>query len=275
MNAFHRFINKDFKPHLLIKFNSLGKTIMKMAKNFTLIAALTLAFASLARAEEATPAAEAKPDNEVSFNAAVVSDYRYRGVSQTRLRPALQGGADYVNNPTGFYAGTWLSTIKWVKDGGGDGDVEWDLYAGKRGAITDTISYDVGGLYYYYPSNKLSTSANTFELYGQISFGPASLKYSQSTTNLFGTADSKNSGYIDAQLNQEVADGYILNVHVGRQNVKNNGAASYTDYKVGVTKDFGVVSVALAAVYADTEAYVGNGKNLGKTGAVLTISKTF
>ncbi|WP_179675896.1 TorF family putative porin [Duganella sp. 1224] len=248
---------------------------MKMSRNFTLIAALTLAFASMARAEEAAPAPEAKPDNEVSFNAAVVSDYRYRGVSQTRLKPALQGGADYVNNPTGLYAGTWLSTIKWVKDGGGDGEVEWDLYAGKRGAITDLISYDVGGLYYYYPSNKLHPSANTFELYGQISIGPASLKYSQSTTNLFGFADSKNSGYVDAQLNQEISDGYILNLHVGRQNVKNNGASSYTDYKVGVTKDFGVVSVALAAVYADTEAYVGRGKNLGKTGAVLTISKTF
>ena len=248
---------------------------MKIVRNFTLITALSLAFASMARAEEAAPAPEAKPDNEVSYNAAVVSDYRYRGVSQTRLKPALQGGADYVNNPTGFYAGTWLSTIKWVKDGGGDGDVEWDLYAGKRGAITDLISYDVGGLYYYYPSNKLHPSANTFELYGQITVGPASLKYSQSTTNLFGFADSKNSGYVDAQLNQEVADGYILNVHVGRQNVKNNGASSYTDYKVGVTKDFGVVSVALAAVYADTEAYVGKGKNLGKTGAVLTISKTF
>jgi hypothetical protein len=62
---------------------------------------------------------------------------------------------------------------------------------------------------------------------------------------------------------------------VGHQNVKNNGAASYTDYKLGVTKDFGVVSVALAAVYADTDAYTGKGKNLGKTGAVLTISKTF
>jgi uncharacterized protein (TIGR02001 family) len=268
-------LNKDFKPHLLIKFNSLGKTIMKMSQNFALIAALTLAFASMARAEEATPAPEAKPDNEISYNAAVVSDYRYRGVSQTRLKPALQGGADYVNNPTGLYAGTWLSTIKWVKDGGGDGQVEWDLYAGKRGEITSDITYDVGGLYYYYPSNKLSTNANTFELYGQISAGPFSVKYSQSTSNLFGTADSKNSGYLDAQFNNDVYDGYILNLHVGHQNVKNNGALSYTDYKVGVTKDFGVVSVALAAVYANTEAYVGNGKNLGKTGAVLTISKTF
>jgi uncharacterized protein (TIGR02001 family) len=250
-------------------------------KNLPLIAALTLAFASMsavtAQAQEAAPpAAEAVPDNQFSYNLAVTSDYRYRGVSQTRLKPALQGGADYVNNPTGFYAGTWLSTIKWTKDAGGDGDVEWDLYAGKKGEIVKDISYDVGGLYYYYPSNGLHPSANTFELYGQISAGPFSLKYSHSTTNLFGFVDSKNSGYVDGQFNYDVYDGYNLNLHVGHQNVKNNGAASYTDYKVGVTKDFGVVTVALAAIYADTDAYVGrDGKNLGKTGAVLTISKTF
>ncbi|MBV6324235.1 TorF family putative porin [Duganella violaceipulchra] len=252
-----------------------------LSKNFTLIAALTLAFASMsagmARAEDAAPAAEAKPDNEVSFNAAVVSDYRYRGVSQTRLKPALQGGADYTNNPTGLYAGTWLSTIKWIKDTpGGDGDVEWDLYAGKRGEIVKDVTYDVGGLYYFYPSNGLHPSANTFELYGQIGYGPVTLKYSQSTTNLFGFADSKNSGYVDASGNFDLVDGYVLNVHAGHQNVKHNGASSYTDYKLGVTKDFGVVTVALAAVYADTKAYVGpDGKNLAKTGAVLTISKTF
>jgi len=251
-----------------------------LTKNLTLAAALTLAFASmsasLAHAEEATPAPEVKPDNEVSYNAAIVSDYRYRGVSQTRLKPALQGGADYTNNPTGLYAGTWLSTIKWTKDAGGDGDVEWDLYAGKRGEIVKDLAYDVGGLYYFYPSNGLHPSANTFELYGQLSYGPFSIKYSQSTTNLFGFADSKNSGYVDGQFNYDVYDAWMLNAHLGHQNVKHNGASSYTDYKLGVTKDFGVVTVALAAVYADTKAYVGpDGKNLAKTGAVLTISKTF
>jgi hypothetical protein len=49
-----------------------------------------------------------------------------------RLDPALQGGADYTHNPTGLYAGTWLSTIKWTKDAGGSGDVEWDIYFGKK-----------------------------------------------------------------------------------------------------------------------------------------------
>ena len=89
-------------------------------KNLILSTAIFAAFAGgSARAEDSAPAA--KPDNETSFNAAVVSDYRYRGISQTRLKPALQSGFDYTNNPTGLYAGTWLSTIKWTRDAGGDG----------------------------------------------------------------------------------------------------------------------------------------------------------
>ena len=247
-----------------------------MTKHLTLAAAITLAMASLgagvARAQDA-PAA--KPDNEVSFNAALTTDYRYRGYSQTRLKPAVQGGADYVHNPSGFYAGTWLSTIKWVKDAGGDASVEWDIYGGKRGDIGGGFSYDVGGLYYFYPSNDLNPSANTFELYGAVGYGPFSLKYSHSTTNLFGFTDSKNSGYVDAAMNQEIQDGYILNLHLGHQKVNHNSAASYYDWKVGVTKDFGVATVSLAAIKANTNAYFSRGKNLAKTGAVLTVTKTF
>jgi len=242
-----------------------------------LAAVITLALASLG-AVSTVQAQAAKPDNEVSFNAAVTTDYRYRGISQSRLKPALQGGADYVNNPSGFYAGTWVSTIKWVKDAGGDGDIEWDLYGGKKGELAPGVSYDVGGLYYFYPSNALATSANTFELYGQVGYGPGYIKYSHSTTNLFGTSNSKNSGYLDIGANLDIGTGLLLNLHVGHQGVKNNGAFAYTDYKIGVTKDFGICTVALAAIYADTKAYVSpspSSKNLARTGAVLTVSKTF
>jgi uncharacterized protein (TIGR02001 family) len=219
---------------------------------------------------------EATPDNVISYNVGVVSDYRFRGISQSRTDPALQGGIDYTHTPSGFYAGTWLSTIKWVNDGGGSGDVEVDLYGGKRGEIVKDVSYDVGGLYYVYPSNGLSTNANTFELYGQLGYGPAYIKYSHALTNTFGFADSKNSGYVDVGVNQDVYDGYMLNLHAGRQNVKNNGYASYNDYKIGVTKDFGIVTVSLAVIKADTSAYMApSGKSLAKTGAVLTVSKTF
>jgi uncharacterized protein (TIGR02001 family) len=221
-------------------------------------------------------AEEQQPDNEVSFNAAVASDYRYRGISQSRLDPALQGGADYTNNPTGLYVGTWLSSIKWIKDAGGHDNVEWDIYGGKRGNITDAITYDVGGLYYFYPSNSLPTNANTFELYGQLGYGPAYIKYSHSLTNLFGTPDSKGSGYLDIGANVDVGNGFTLNLHVGRQEVRHNDSLSYTDYKIGVTKDLGVCSVALAYYKANTSAYLSpDSKNLGKSGAVLLVSKTF
>jgi uncharacterized protein (TIGR02001 family) len=220
-------------------------------------------------------AAEEQAEHSVSYNAAVVTDYRYRGLSQSRRDPALQGGADYTHNPSGLYAGTWLSSIKWTKDLGGDGNVEWDLYGGKRGEL-GAVSYDVGGLYYYYPSNGLRPNANTFELYGQLGYGPVFVKYSHATTNLFGTPDSKQSGYLDIFANVPISYGLVLNLHAGRQRVRHNGNLSYTDYKVGLTKDFGIASVTLVAIRADTEAYLSpTGRNLGKTSAVLAVTKTF
>jgi len=241
-----------------------------MNKLFLAAAIATTFLGSVAHAEDA------KPDNEVSYNVSVVSDYRYRGISQTTLDPALQGGADYVNNPTGLYAGTWLSTIKWITDQGGSSHAEWDLYAGKRGDIAKDVSYDVGVLTYVYASNDLPTSANTTELYGQLSFGPAYAKYSYSLTNLFGFADSKGSGYVDLGANVDVGNGYTINLHAGHQTVANNSAFSYSDWKIGVTKDFTVVTGSIAAIGTDTHNYVSaDGNNLGKTALILSIAKTF
>lgn len=231
-------------------------------------------------------AEDAKPENEVSFNIAGVSDYRYRGLSQTRMKPALQGGADYVNNPSGFYAGTWLSSIKWTKDAGGSGDVEVDLYAGKRGELVKDVSYDVGVLSYVYPSNGLGSlagfaNANTTEVYGQVGYGPAYVKYSHSATNLFGFVDSKNSGYLDIGANFEVAPGYTLGLHYGHQSVKNNSTYAYDDWKIGVTKEFGGVIFGLAAIGTNAEKAlytttpINGGKFLGKTSVILSAVKTF
>jgi uncharacterized protein (TIGR02001 family) len=256
----------------------------KLNTNLTLAAALTLAMATLGGAAHAADAPVAQPDHVVAYNVALTSDYRFRGISQSRTEPALQGGVDYTNSPTGLYAGTWLSTIKIIKDtpttsgnGFGDGNIEWDIYGGKRGEIVKDVSYDIGGLGYIYPSNKLDTNANTFELYGQVGYGPAYVKYSHTLTDAFGFADSKNSGYVDVGVNYDVYQGYTLNLHAGHQKFKNNSASNYSDYKIGVTKDFGIAIVALAVIKADTDTplWTPNGKNIAKTGAVLTVSKTF
>ena len=219
---------------------------------------------------------------ELSFNVGATTDYRYRGISQSRLNPALQGGLDFSQG--GFYLGAWASTIKWIKDAGGDANVEIDLYGGYKGELSPGIGYDVGVLTYQYPSNKLATSANTTEVYGALSFGPATLKYSHSVTNLFGFPDSKNSGYLDLSAGFEVGGGVTLTPHLGYQKISNNGDYSYTDYSLTVSKEVapgltlsGAVVGASTKTLAGTKAYASpaNGKDLGKAGVVLGLKYAF
>jgi uncharacterized protein (TIGR02001 family) len=211
---------------------------------------------------------------DVAFNASVVTDYRYRGISQTRLKPAVQGGADF--SAGAFYLGGWASTIKWIKDGGGGANVELDLYGGYKFELAKDLVLDVGVLGYIYPSHDLAVSPNTTEIYGALTYGPVTAKYSHSTTNLFGFSNSKGSGYLDLSATFELA-GFTVTPHIGRQTVKNNGAATYTDVSVTVGKEV-AKGVVLSAMLVDTNtaAYIGGGgKDLGKAGLVLSLKANF
>jgi len=229
----------------------------------------------------AVPAVSSAQDSPLSFNVGLTTDYRYRGISQSRLKPALQGGVDYAL-PAGFYVGAWGSTIKWIKDiPGGDAGVEIDIYGGYKGEITKELAYDVGVLTYQYPSNRLAPTANTTEVYGALSFGPATLKLSHALTNTFGNTDSKNSFYVDASASFDVGAGVSLTPHVGYQKIKgpNSGPGTYTDYSLTAAKDFSgfVVSAAVVGTDADKNFYSSpvDGKELGKAGLVLGVKKSF
>ena len=213
--------------------------------------------------------------DELSFNVGAVSDYRYRGISQTRLKPALQGGIDYAA-PSGFYVGSWASTIQWIKDAGGKSDVEIDVYGGYKAELTPGLILDFGLLQYVYPGNRLNPSANTLEAYGAATWGPVTAKYSHSTTNLFGFADSRNSGYLDLTASFDLGQGLSLAPHVGHQTVMRNAAASYTDYSLTLARDFSGLVVSGGVVGTDAKGYAGpNGKDLGKTSLVLGLKKSF
>jgi len=271
----------------------------KEARRAALAAAAILAISGAAHAQStdtvaraepvaATAAATAStPASPVTFNAALTSDYRYRGISQTRLQPALQGGIDYVH-AAGWYVGAWASTIKFAKDAGGDGDVEIDLYAGKRGEIAvglaSGLTYDIGALRYLYPDNGLGqvagfANAHTTEVYAQLGYGPAYVKYSHSTTNLFGFVDSEGSGYLDIGGNLDAGNGFTVQLHAGHQRVEHNAAADYTDWKIGVSRSFALATVAVAYVgtNASKSAYASpkNGKFTGRDALQLTLSRTF
>lgn len=241
-----------------------------MKKSLTALAAL-LALGTLPSAAFA----------DLAFNVGAVSDYRYRGISQSRLQPALQGGVDWSMN--GFYAGAWASTIRWVQDFGGSGDIEIDGYGGYKGDIVkDSLSYDVGVLTYFYPANKLNPSANTTEIYGALTFGPATVKYSHALTNTFGNVDSKNSGYLDVSASFDVGGGVMVAPHIGYQRISgpNSGPGSYYDFSLTLSKDFNgfVPSVAVIGNRSIDALFYSspyNGKQLGKTTVVVGAKYNF
>ena len=268
----------------------------KMSKKTLALAALTLVSGAVF--------AQAAPETTLTFNAGVVTDYRYRGITQSRNEAAVQGGVDYAHK-SGFYVGAWASTIKWIADNsyvantrgsrtGTDitGNVELDVYGGYKFDLAKDVTLDVGFLRYQYLGNNLEATrtnvnagqynnANTNEVYTAITMGPITAKYSYSLGDLFGYIDSKGSGYFDLSANFEVIPTWTVTPHFGRQTV--TAAiynASYNDMSLTVTKDLGKGLSASLGYYgtnAETSTYSSafDAKFLGERGAVLGVKYNF
>jgi uncharacterized protein (TIGR02001 family) len=266
----------------------------------TIIASAVIAVLSvpaIAVAEEAAPAA-----SPVTGNFTIASEYLYRGIAQTRGKPAFQGGFDYAH-PIGFYVGTWGSNISWISDAvaGASSSLEVDVYGGYKGTA-GPIGYDVGILTYNYPGSGKPTGnarPDTTEVYGAVTWNFLTVKYSHSTTSLFGWtkpdgSKTKGSGYLEVNAAFDLGNGFGVSGHAGHQSVKGLSDASYTDVKVGATKDLGIGVVGLAvsatnakdncsgsaaASASDVYCFVMNdgssAYSSGKTRLLLTFGKTF
>ena len=226
---------------------------------------LALLATSSAAFAQTAPAAPEVP--EITYNVGVVSQYRYRGIAQTKGDPALQGGVDYAN-ANGFYLGTWASTIKWIKDAsngtagtsaGAKGPIELDIYGGYKFEAAG-LAYDVGYLRYQYQGNTYSktggVNANTDEVYGAATYGVTTLKYSYALSDLFGNSNSKGSTYWDLSATFDLGEGYTLVPHAGHQLVKNTSPSlSYTDLALTLNKDLGDgLTASVAAISTNGKA---------------------
>jgi uncharacterized protein (TIGR02001 family) len=139
-----------------------------------LLAASLLAGCALA----ATPALaedETAPPSDITVSGYVqgVTDYRFRGISLSAGDLAVQGSIN-VNHSSGFYVGTWSSSLE---DSPVYGHTEVDLYAGWTGEVTSGLTLDAGLLYYVYPNGHVG-DGNLFEPYASLTaaIGPATAK---------------------------------------------------------------------------------------------------
>jgi uncharacterized protein (TIGR02001 family) len=240
-------------------------------------------------------AADAPP---VTANIGFVSNYVFRGITQTVGKPAVQGGFDYAH-ASGFYAGVWGSNISWITGSGSTGDVslEADTYLGFRNGFAEDFSYDVGLVRYNYLGSYTPPAgyvkADTNEMYGSIGYKWISAKLSYALGDFLTVPSASGTTYLEVNASIPVADtGVTVGAHYGKQKYKGTPAdalvaggfdPSYSDYKLSASKDFGGYVFALA--YSNTNAKsggyytytssAGSTKDWGKSAVAVSVVHSF
>jgi len=137
-----------------------------------------------------------------------VSDYDFRGFSQSAKDPALQGSADYAFGESGFSVGAWASNVDFGDSV--DGDIELDIYANYVGEINDTFSWTAGLTYYTYPGS--DDIGEYPEIY--IGFNAGAFSFKQwYADKLFDLEDSAQ--YTEANYTVPIGDKFSLAFHAG------------------------------------------------------------
>jgi uncharacterized protein (TIGR02001 family) len=263
----------------------------------SILAAVLLISASAAVAQETK-----ESDHQFTGTATVVSDYIFRGTTQTWHRPALQGSLDYAH-ASGLFATLWASTVSEKVVAGARS--EFDLVLGYKGALTEDVSYGGGLATVYYPGgnwNKMKwgpqpdqrydfTEANVFVGYRWLS-----AKYSRSLTDLLGfnektgfSASTKGSTYVELNAEIPLSDtGFTLGLHAGREDFKATMGGldpDFNDYRISLSKTFaggwmGSVQVSENTNKGFFDAAVSNEngadiRDVGKRRVVVSLTRMF
>lgn len=223
-------------------------------------AALALALSvPLMAAEEAAPAPAS--DWTLPMSVSFVSDYIFRGQSQTWGRPALQFSIEAVH-VSGFYGGFFASNVSdhWLPGA----SIETDFYGGYRGKLSE-VAYDLGVVYYVYPGgdwkesgfpNTPKNKLDTAEAYVSFNYQWLTFKTGINLTEYYGwtkansglnggfngdlgagvKGDTQGSHFFELNASYDVAEGWNLNGQIGRQRIRNSTGLDLTYYKIGLTK---------------------------------------
>lgn len=229
-------------------------------------------------------------ESDVSFSgtAAMTTDYRYRGISQTENDPAVQVGFALAH-ASGVYGGVWGSNVGFANS------LELDPYLGYSTELSSLASkptLDVGVWYYGYPS---SSDLNWAEYYARLTFGSVFMADDSLYTNInyandfLGDLSEGDQWYLNAVYSFPIANtgfGGVASLgYTTTSETDFNGATAeveddYIDWKVGATYGFKSVeglTAELAAVGTniDTDGQTDVAKRTVETGAVFTITKAF
>ncbi|NDF11618.1 MAG: hypothetical protein EB060_02225 [Proteobacteria bacterium] len=180
----------------------------------------------------------------------LVSDYSFRGISQSGENPAIQGSLTWTHD-SGAYLGFWASSVDF-----GDASTELDLYAGYSKEFVKHATVDIGLLYYAYPGAEDSNNYNYWEAYGSLAydFDVAKVKAAVNYSPDFAL-DSGDATYISATVEVPLPYNFGFSARIGRQYVQDNAAFAlpdYTDWEIAINYQV-MKDLKLNLSYVDTD----------------------
>jgi uncharacterized protein (TIGR02001 family) len=233
----------------------------------------------------------------VTGSVGLVSEYRFRGVSQSDRELAVQGGFT-VNHESGAYVGTWGSNLAgWGTFGGAN--MELDIFAGYKVPVGGG-ALDVGVTWYMYPGGfdntdffepyvKLSGTVGPVNLLGGFAYAPKQQALgayyatgADAAAGVYTDEGDKNYNlYLWGDVSAGIPDtGLTVKGHLGYSK-GNKGlgpfatsvapTGEYVDWLLGV--DYALGPVVLGAAYVDTDitksesAYLQPSFSRGQDGA--------
>jgi uncharacterized protein (TIGR02001 family) len=226
---------------------------------------------------------------DVSMTITGVTDYDFRGISQTEEDPAIQGSLDYAGET--FYASAWGSNVDFGPDY--DGSFELDLVAGWAGEFGGGWRWDLGTTWYLYPgSDDGDTKTEVpdyWEFYVGGGYGPVDVKYWYSP-DLYDSDET--ASYLEANASFGMPWDLSLNLHAGYSSGDyfdlleedaalndpdyNGDDADYFDYSVGLGRTFGRFDFELKYVLTDTDDFfeIESGPSTNDDRVILSVATT-
>lgn len=173
--------------------------------------------------------------NNINANVSFVTNYIFRGISQTRNLPAIQGGLTY-NSPYNLYLNMWGSNAKFA---GTDINIEIDGIIGYANTYGDHVAYDINVARYFFPGAP-EAAYNELNTLLQVYFLQFGISYSANVYNV-----KKSGTYFLGGINYDIPAKYLFgfcNVNFkalfGHYNLPIEAGNTYNDYLVGLTKTF-------------------------------------
>jgi len=202
-----------------------------------------------------------------------LTDYKFRGVSQTNEEMAIQGSFDW-GHEKGYYLGVWASNVEF--GAAGAGNTEFDFYAGVAREYYG-ITFDIGGLWYTYPGATQQLGLDYFEYkfgmsyeFPLISMG-ATIFYTPENT-----ASSGDGTYVSYDAEVPLLSRLSMTGHVGYQWVEDETAITRPDtldWSIGAS--YATHGFDLSLVYVDTDLTTAECGTICDGSVVFGIGRSF